>query len=500
MQALIQSDGETSGTSVQLSSDMSFKFNDLPVPSKLYVDVAYRSPGSWLLPGQADDISLGSMSEFFAPSVRASANKMLGGLNLRRLETIYTYDASGEAMLFFIFAALILGELELDLSYAYASTRLPRSDPPAAQIAKTEVLNSSDKAELRPQATEASWAFEAVLGAASPAADIGKIVDSLVPGASVLPPFVRRIPVGAAASGGASVKLVLREISSSTILGIAITISDISLTFISLVSANSGPSQTVLRVNVDEITVVKNLPVIKELPQPFHSMLYLWLDDETSDRTKAGLSVQELQSMNDALADLTRDTNKQNEALPALRAGHHFMIVNKSTVILDHNFSNTDATSMSSGTSDPSDLSASAADVDSGPTKGALDKRLPLLSITALALIYKRGALGISIDATVRLGPFTFSLIGFSVGIVLLTLKLDDLSSVESAVDIYGLEVLLDFPPVTLAGAFIHDTGVPATGEALQSYRDGVALGFESRKFPAVGEYAVLSNPDGRGE
>lgn len=120
------------------------------------------------------------------------------------------------------------------------------------------------------------------------------------------------------------------------------------------------------------------------------------------------------------------------------------MLVNRSTVILDHTFSNADATSTPSGMTDPSNPSTPAGNVDPGPTKGAIDKKFPLLSITALSLLYKRGALGISVDATVKLGPITFSLIGFSMKIVLSTLNLKDLGSVEPVVDIHGLEVLLN--------------------------------------------------------
>ncbi|KAL8916682.1 MAG: hypothetical protein Q9208_008382 [Pyrenodesmia sp. 3 TL-2023] len=507
VQAVLQSEGGSLKTSIQLSSEMTFKSEDFSPPSKLYVDIAYRSSGSWLLHGQANDIPLGSLGGFFAPSVRTSAMRLLGGLTLWTLEMLYTYDSSGEATSFFISAALVLGELELDLSYEFASTRLPQSDNSAAQIAKTEGVNLSDKAELRPLATEASWKFEAVLGAASPSTDAGKILDSLVPKASsVLPPFVRNIPVGAASSGDAAVKLLLHGTSAATILAISITIGDISLTFVNFVAASSGSKKTILRISVDELAVARNVPVIKDLPQPFDSMLYLWLDDEETDLAKAGLFEQELHDVNEALADLdilpmlTKDTNKGNQALPALRTGHHFMLVNRSTVVLDHTFSNADATSTPSGNPDASDPSTPAGNVDPTPTKGALDKKFPLLSITALSLLYKRGALGISVDATVKLGPITFSLIGLSIGIVLSTLNLKDLGSVEPVVDIQGLEVLLDSPPITLSGVFVRHEGVTSTGQAVRSYRGGVALGFEAWKFLAVGEYAVLTLPNGRGE
>lgn len=505
VQAIIQNGSGSITTSLQLSSEMSIKVDNIDPPVKLYFGIAYRSPGSWLLHGQANDIPLSSLSNFFASSVRKSAMKMLGSIAIRSLDMIYTYDPSGEASSFFISAALILGELELDLSYEYASARLTTNETSASQIAKTEGINSIDRAELRPQATEASWTFEATLGAASPDTDVGKVIDSLTGKPTVLPSFVRGIPVGAAASGDAAVKLALHGISASTVLAISIKISAISLTLVSFTGTSDGPKKTVLRVSVDEMEVAKSVPLIKELPQPFDSLLYLWLSDEETDATKAGLFAQDLQTINDTLAGLNippiliKDTNKQNTGLATLRVGHHFMIVNHNTVILDHNFSDSDATSTPSGTAIPPDPSTPAADAGSAPTKGAMDKKLPLLSIDALSLLYKQGALGISIDATVRLGPITFSLIGFSLAIVLSSLQLNNLKGVQPVVDIHGLEVILDSPPVHLAGVFIHDTSVTATGETVDSYRGGISLGFEQWKFLAVGEYGIVKDANGNG-
>ncbi|KAL8655029.1 MAG: hypothetical protein Q9210_001152 [Variospora velana] len=127
----------------------------------------------------------------------------------------------------------------------------------------------------------------------------------------------------------------------------------------------------------------------------------------------------------------------------------------------------TDATSTPSGTTDPFNPATPATDVNPAPTKGALDKKLPLLSIDALSLLYKRGALGISIDATVRLGPTTFSLIGFSMAIVLSTMQWNNLKGVEPVVEIRGLEIMLDSPPVSLMGVFIHDTDVTTAGDTV---------------------------------
>lgn len=503
IQALIQNNAGSVTASISLSSEMSFKIDNVTPPVKLYFGISYRSPGSWILHGQANDIPLSALSNFFAPSVRKSAMKMLGSIAIRTLDMIYTYDPSGEATSFFISAALVLGELELDLSYEYASTRLLQGVTSASQIAKTEGINSLDRDELRPQAAEASWTFEATLGAASPKTDIGKVIDSLMGESTILPSFVRNIPVGAAASGDAAVKLAFHGVSASTVLAISIKLGAISLTFVSFTSANDAPKKTVLRVSIDELEVAKSVPLIKELPQPFDTLLYLWLSDEETDATKAGLFAQDLQIINDTLAGLnilpilTKDTNKQNTGLAALRVGHHFMIVNHSTVILDHNFSDSDATSTPSGTTTPSNPSAPAADAGSAPTKGAMNKKLPFLSIDVLSLLYKKGALGISIDATVRLGPITFSLIGFSMAIVLSSLQLNNLKGVQPVVDIHGLEVMLDSPPVTLAGVFIHDTSVTATGETLDSYRGGVSLGFEEWKFLAVGEYGIVKDANG---
>ncbi|KAL8769556.1 MAG: hypothetical protein Q9209_004487 [Squamulea sp. 1 TL-2023] len=506
VQALIENGGASPMTAIQFYTEMTLKRDTRSLPARLSLDIAYRSPGSWLLRGHVDDLSIGVLYDFFDSSVRDSAVKLLGDLSVRSLEMLYTYDANGEASAFFISAALVLGELELDLSYEYASVRLSESETPAGQIARKEGLKTIDRPDLRPQGNEASWSFEAVLGAASPNTDIGKILDSLAARSSVLPSFVRNIPVGDTTGGKAAVKFVFHGGSTSTVLAMALTIGDVNLTYVSLVMASNGPRKTILRVGMDEIPLVKKVPVIKELPQPFDTMLYLWLDDETEDEAKAGLFLDDIEAINAQLANVsipviaTKDTNKQDEALPLLRIGHHFMIVDKGTVVLDHNFSDQDAKSAPPIATEPSGPSTSEPAVDPAPTKGAVDKVLPFLSITALSLVYKRGLLGISIDATVRLGPITFSLIGFVLGIELASLTLDDLSKGKPGADIQGLEVMLESPPITLAGIFMHDYGTLESGQARESFRGGVSLGFERWKFLAVGEYAVIgAGEDGTG-
>lgn len=465
-------------------------------PATLFVDAKYATYGSWLLRGQVSDLSFPLLYSYLHPSVRDSSLDILGSLALKNLDAVYTYNQAGDASSFLITASLILGDLELDLIYQYASTLLLPTDKPAAQIVKDELGATSEQPIITPEQGKEQWLFAAALGAKSPGSDLRTVVKSLAPrAADVLPDFVGGIPVNDVA-GGSVVKLILRGSTDPnnipyTAVSVAISIGEFNITFVSL-SKTGDPHKpkTILRLTLDQIPMAKDVPLIKDLPQPFDKILYLWLDDETG----LGLSIPELYVINEELAYLsipkidTKETSK-DPSLPVIRPGHHFMIVDKGKVILDHCFSDEDAQSSPQGTTNPNPDPGAPVVEDSGPTKGSIDKQLPLLSITAMSLLFKHGVLGVEIDATVALGPISFSLIQFDLGIELSSVKLNNLEGVTPEADLHGLAVSLEAPPVSLAGVFIHDSD-----PGLESYRGGISLGFEVWKFLAVGEYAIVNN------
>lgn len=204
-----------------------------------------------------------------------------------------------------------------------------------------------------------------------------------------------------------------------------------------------------------------------------------------------------------------------------LQAGHHFIVVTNNKVVLDHVFESGQETPNPSPhapnptakvsriaeqghvISKPSapvsrEGAAPAPETSSEPpaTKGDSNTQAGPLTVSALSLQYKNGSLFVGIDATLVLGPLTFSVVGFTIEIVMgdPNFRLDNLLDVPIHLSIHGLDASVDKDPLTIAGAFVHDTTVDATaGTSVESYRGGVAVGFKAWKVLAVGEYAIVT-------
>ncbi len=505
----------TSGTSTVLKLYSEFTINptgpgstDLS-PATFSIDIGWSSGGSWLLHGHVSDLSIGLLVNFFDNS---TAIGLLGALTIETLDMVYTYDGTGEASSFYMEGVIVLGELELDLEYEYASSLLDDGAGAASTIARQEngttansppPLVGSEVNGVR----QSVWTFTATLGATSPGSNIGSILTSISPNAAKLPDFIAKIPVGAASGPASAVKLIIQgQAGEVTPLSIAITIGDFSVTFISISSPNVD-AKRILRVEVDQIPLVTSIPLIKELPQPFDKLLYLWLDDDSG----TGLLKTELDDINSELdvlsipRILTKDNNDADPSLAVLLPDHHFMVLNKGNIVLDHRFGDDEANSTPSSNPStdlallstrvvvPLDAPASGND---GPTKGGLELKLPFLTLSGISLDYKQGEIRLEFDATVLLGPLTFSLIGFFIGVPLSSIHLDDLSQIKVDFGLHGLDLEVDIDPIDLAGVIIHDGLVSELGMQLDTYRGGISLGFEAWNFLAVGEYASSTTSD----
>jgi hypothetical protein len=134
----------------------------------------------------------------------------------------------------------------------------------------------------------------------------------------------------------------------------------------------------------------------------------------------------------------------------------------------------------------------------STPTKGRVVFKLGPLSITAVTLQYKEQGMGsqkilsIVLDATFIMGPMSFSLLGFSLGVPLSgDITLNNLAHLASeiVVGIQGLALSFSSPPLLIAGGFEHQ--VVADGEI---YLGGLGVGWPPYTFVGLGEYEVLNS------
>jgi hypothetical protein len=144
-------------------------------------------------------------------------------------------------------------------------------------------------------------------------------------------------------------------------------------------------------------------------------------------------------------------------------------------------------------TTTPSDDDSS--DTDAPVAKGALGKTIGPLTISNIGVKLDSGFVWLTVDATITLGPLSFDLLGFGVGFDLT--KADNglsAASIEGLaaslqVQLHGMGLGFENPPITIAGVFNHDEQ-----PGVNSYSGGVAVGFPPYTLVAVGEYDEVTN------
>jgi hypothetical protein len=529
-------DTQTS-TSLVISSSFYLYPNDPTStlsPAFLQVQLEYDNSAAgsdWTLQGSLDNLSVALLANYFDESCRDGAMAILGNITLASLDMFYTYT-SGSASSFLISAVLQLGGLELDLSYQYVSSlnkgqtaaaiQWPDSPPPGVKLLQTT-----------------GWAFEAYLRVNSPAATIASIAESIVPSSSAkIPTFVGGISVAPKNDPTNSpVKLLYTGgDDKGSILMVWLSIGVFNLTFIQYRSpaANGATSVTkrIMRISIDQIPLLDDVPLINQLPQPFDYLTYMWVEDDdpkTTGTDKAGFSrallAGAVAGSSPAIANAINVNSELHfEGIPEiqfkeisqtptnddliLQAGHHFVVIANGAVVLDHVFNATAA-----DTTPPAPLASTAESklvmkaasppttgAEAPVTKGNTDKKAGPLSISGLSLQYKNGSLFVGVDATLVLGPLTFAVLGFTIELEINKVKLDDLSALITNnfihVSIHGLEVAVSKPPLTLGGAFVYETGTDNAGDTYESYRGGVSVGFEAWDILAVGEYRIVTMPN----
>ncbi|KAH8654008.1 hypothetical protein BGZ60DRAFT_159118 [Tricladium varicosporioides] len=525
-------------------------------PATLDVVASYTSTGgdtSWMVHGSIQNLSVALLANyFFDKNSDNGASAVLGKLNLASLNILYTYD-SGLASSFLITGVLQLGELELDLSYQYVSSKhVTKDKKTAAEIRWANGKPHDEISTITPDGTT-RWKFEAFLGASTQSSTIKSITNSIVPGkGDVLPGFIGNIPINAAGDPKkAPIKLEYTGGNDTgSVLILWVSIGPFNMTFIQYrsIKTQTQPAlvKKLLRISCDQIPEMDKIPLINQFPQPFDHLIYLWVEDDTTGVSKLSANSQgftrtmvdminkasdDLSVPNIQFKEIKKDPGNPDDLV--LLAGHHFVIVSDNKVVLDHIFepdktttangqTNTgdsaqtdtnsetnkkDTVSQETTGKDTAGKSSTPAAPEAPATKGDSNTKAGPLSISAISLQYKNGSLFVGIDATLVIGPITFSVIGFTVEVELNNpqhpITLNHLADIITHglihVDIHGLEAGLDKEPLTLRGVFIHDTTInegnnPPT--SVESYRGGVSVGFKAWKVLAVGEYAIVTNLD----
>ena len=476
---------------------------------------------------------MGLLRSFFeienSPGAADGAMAVLDKLTLRNLDIMYTYQA-GTASSFLMTGVLVLGMLELDMSFQYVSANMKSGDVTAAGVYANE--NPDDgKLPADPSARQVTAKggkdtfvkFVAALRLSSPGATIASVAESIVPGAGdSLPAWIGDIVVNPQNAMGVTYPTAELEWNignngggETSILTLWVSIAGFNFTFVQYkaIAPKVGATSTVpltkriLRIGVDQIPLMEDIPLVGQLPQPFDSLEYLWVDDETLK--PEGITRQELDLINSKMPQdipsfqTKKATKAEKPGDFVLPAGHHFVVIAKRQVVLDHVFNTSRKetedpekpaalTGADLGTTPPSNHTPATikAPATPQPSKGNLESKAGPLSISALTLEYKSNALIITVDATLALGPISFSVIGFEIKVQLSKINLDNLAAIITdhlvSISLHGIAVGVAKGPLTLKGVFMHDED-----QVMEKYSGGIAVGFKVWQILAVGQYTI---------
>ncbi|KAL8672156.1 MAG: hypothetical protein Q9168_003379, partial [Polycauliona sp. 1 TL-2023] len=500
----------TSGYDILLSTSLYLVPRDYPetLASSLDIAVSYVDTGlskAWQVQGSATNISFATIYNLFDADASDAVMDMLGGLSIPTLEVIWDYSSGGEADLY-VSGLLRVGPFGLDLSYQYLHA---------------------------PTSGQNAWTFYASLGSyKSSEYTLGDLIKKLGADQDILDaladvPFVNNLTIPAAQPArGAPPPVALsisKEPGKETIFWIEIAISTdagtLSFTYVQFQKARSAardpnaPSaptgfKRVIRVALDRLPVVPNVPVVGHIDQPVDAIDYVWVGDSTVDNSTspAGLRASEINLINSTMtagnqipfkntqSTLQRNSPGNIDAAGSdplvLIAGHHFMVQANGLVILDHIFGQSGTPTNSSQAVSrfavaPSSSAATTA--DSGSTKAPLGKAVGPLNIQNIGLQTKNGNLYLLIDATVALGPLQMTIVGFGVGIPIGSFNLNELKKLrvdDFSIILSGMSVYFNSPPVLISGVFVIDST-----PAYEAYKGGLEISMAPYSMLAVGEY-----------
>lgn len=539
------------GATLSCRMDTTFSLTDGTSFADLGLTVSYVD-SDWKVLGHASNVKGTMLTQFFDKAYQDALNAVVGRLQIDELQMLYAYGKDDSkktlATSFIVFGTVSLGKLQLRLFFQYASSRAGETPaaasilPPATGTASSHPAFSDTK--VRPLSVvkttggthQTDWKFECDLGAVTDAdVTLGNVLESIVDGgADSLPSFLANVKIPPATSDKSLFSLEAFKApagadTGSVIFKFSITLEGFTFAFRQIGSTGKVPAKQVLSFSIDTIPLMKNIPVIGSLPQPFDALGYMWVNKAggitqkeadmlaLSYRQPQGQPAQKDRPGQPAKMGTPAAPLKAASALIVLTPGHHFIVMHNNQVIIDHVFaasgtsvkrSSGKGTVMRSGNNGSKNLNVSGTDntdnnntstdepPSNPPTKGTVGISLGPLSIDSVALQYKENGtakmVGITMNASFAMGPLSFELIGFGFEVPLTTITLHDFGSLTKLQPVIaGMALGFSKPPLTIAGGFEHDT--IGTGADLQEiYLGGIGVSWPPYTFVGVGEYAIL--------
>ena len=386
---------------------------------------------TWRVAGVASNLYFSTLFELFDPDASHAVMDILEKFYIPILYVEWDYSP-GQADLS-VGGTLVMGPFELDLDYHYTSSPPPAVNSPSA-------------------AGSGGWELKASLGTkASKAYRLKDLIEDLVTDPGIHSaiedvPFVGNIVVPAATPTlGVDPPIqfyLTKQKGGPTVMWLMISITTdagtLSFTFVQLQTARTAPAtgvstkdataqgpqgfKRIIRVALDKLPSLPNIPVVGQIDQPFDSIDYLYVSDTTTSANTAvqpGFTTTEMTFINGTMgadkipfrasssslqSSSPGSTSSTTPEPPVLLPGHHFVVVAENVVILDHIFGGNAKTTTRNNmaiaatpkiipgprgkavvnrvdaTQDPSP----SLQGDSGSTMGPLNKSLGLLSIQSV--------------------------------------------------------------------------------------------------------------------
>jgi hypothetical protein len=199
------------------------------------------------------------------------------------------------------------------------------------------------------------WFFECDLEASSAGATIGSIVTAISDDAAgSLPSFVYSISIPT--TGGrnpVSIRIAKTE-SGQILFVLRIVIEEFTVTFVQVSPKDGTNTKRLLRFAVDKIPLIDKIPLLDSLPQPFDQLEYYWVNG-TSGFSRSEVEAFKKENLLDGEDTLlykesTGSNTDEDTGAPVgvpdpntivIQSGHHFVVVQKGKVEIDHVFNAT---------------------------------------------------------------------------------------------------------------------------------------------------------------
>ncbi|KAF5540890.1 hypothetical protein FNAPI_10411 [Fusarium napiforme] len=477
----------------------------------LRTKVQYANDGSgdslWNIVGAVENVKLANLYDLLASDGANSAiMDVMANLHIAYAGVTYEYR-SGRPSALYLNGTIRLGtpisNLHLDLAYSH--------------------LSKGSRGLDGKEAEESGWSFAAHLGAtprnehqAKQLFTAADLFNGLLEDVNDLPEIVKTLQIQ---RSELSIDLVCKSIFSGNekrvIFALTITIKTFSITLAQIRSYGEQRAKVggqddpgvgrLLTFSLSKLPELPKVPVVGRVDQiPLDQLGVIWANRDITSK--------ELIALNENIFKqhplLIKQAKKDSTTALKLASGLHFQVVllegGLQKLVLDHVVSGK-RKKVKAGSESSQGIENNGNGVNTKvkqvPSDNEEDKQsvAPMcktfgpLSIRNIGLSVggpKHTIVRITLDATVRLGPVSFALLGFRIAIDLGNVKsLGDLLRISPTVSVKGMEVAFDKPPTRLGGLIARFEDRSAGSEGFEG---AIAVSVAAWSAMAGGRYQEL--------